>query len=174
MKTLLLDVDGVVADCATPVHNFAQRYIERDLPTPAEWRDFDFSISMGLSPVESALFRRNILNSDVAWQIDLYPGAARSVNKLCKAFEVVFVTSHWANYPAWVPARDELLARFGRPIVYTHDKWLVRGDYLVDDRPLTLSDTRGQWAPVRFVRPWNMNVLGLCVSTLDQLLQYAP
>lgn len=154
MKRLLLDVDGVIANCASPVHRFAQKLLRRPLPGPETWTSWDHDTAMGLTAEESRDFHREIKKSDVAFDIQFYENAEQTVEKLKQAFELVFVTAHWHYYPAWVPARDHLLEPFNVPVVYTHSKNLVFGDYLVDDRASTI-EAGGPWRGLLFRRPWN-------------------
>jgi 5'(3')-deoxyribonucleotidase len=169
MKTLLLDVDGVIADCATAVHAFTENLVKRRLPPPSHWSTWIFEDSMGLSYDESELFKHKIKQSDVAQRIRLYPDALEQVFDLKNLYDVVFVTAHWDGYPAWVPARDELLAPFHRPIIHTHHKHCVQGDILLDDRASTL-ERGGPWKPLLFDRPWNQDSKVTRIRSLKELL----
>lgn len=154
MKTLLLDVDGVIADCHTPIKAFAESLFERRVPPVEEWRDFEFPPSMKLSTQEGMRFHLRAKEEFDPRLIELHPGSVEAVAELKKRAEVVFVTSHWKGMESWVPARDELLAQFDCDVVYTHSKHRVKGDILVDDKLATLKN-RGDWEPVCFHRPWN-------------------
>lgn len=170
MKTLLLDCDGVVLNCSAAVHSFAQTLLGRTLPDPDDWIAWEHADALGLTPAESALFHAEIVRSNVAQQIDFYPGAEEAVRELADVFDLVFVTAHWKGYPDWVPARDRILSRFNRPIVYTHDKQRVVGDILCDDKAATI-EHGGPWEGILFSRPHNTTSTARArVSSLPEIL----
>lgn len=154
MKTLLLDVDGVIADCHTPIKVFAELWLEKKVPPLDEWSDFEFPASMKLTDEEGYRFHDLAEEYFNPRDITLHPGSVEAVAELKKQAEVVFVTSHWKGMESWVPARDELLAQFDCDVIYTHSKHRVKGDILVDDKLATLKN-KGDWEPVCFHRPWN-------------------
>lgn len=171
MKRLLLDCDGVIADCSTPVHRFAQDLLKRELPHPETWTSWDHAEAMGLAFHEARKFHEHILTSDVCWDIALFPGADETIYKLMENFELVFVTSHWRRYPDWVPARERLLSDFNCPIVFTHDKHLVHGDLLVDDHPKNLLRTLAK--PILFDATHNRGSEIYRIYSLEELLEHA-
>lgn len=173
MKTLLLDVDGVIADCASAVHNWAGRRFGREFAPPASWETYDFATNLSLSSEEASEFYRKILNSKIPRSIHLYPDAEASVKALKQHFDVVFVTSHWRKMPDWVYYRDELLEPFDCDIVYTHNKSRVVGDILCDDKASIL-EAGGPWKGVLFNRPWNRHsVYDTRIDHLWELIGYA-
>ena len=169
-KTLLLDVDGVVADCSSQVHRFAENLFLRRLPKPATWTSWEFSAALELTPHEAGQFYEQVKHSGVADHITFYPGAREIVHELCDAFDLVFVTSHWKQYPAWVPARERLLEEFKRPIIFTHEKWRVHGEYLCDDHPKNLE--QGSFYPLLFDASHNKTSTLHRVYSLRELLEY--
>lgn len=166
---ILLDCDGVLSDCAGPVWNFAQGLAERELPPPSEWH-VEFPACWEFSDEETRLFGQYILKSDVCWQIRLYPGVEDTIRKLTLRHQVIIVTSHWKDYPDWVPARDKLLAPLNVPVIYTHDKQLIHGDFLCDDKLTTLEHIDRPWEGVCFDRPWNQKYKGKRIHKLEELL----
>lgn len=169
MKRLLLDVDGVLADCSTPVHQFAQKLLRRPLPRPETWQHFAFDAAMSMTPEESRDFQTEILRSDVAWNVQFFPGAENLVWDLMEKFEVVFVTAGWKQMPAWVVAREQLLEQFRCPVIFTHDKHLVHGDLLVDDKPSNLMLTHAE--AILFDAPYNQtHTLHRRIHSLKELL----
>jgi 5'(3')-deoxyribonucleotidase len=160
MKTILLDCDGVLADCATPIHRAAERALGRSLPTPKDWFDFEFHISMGLDDGERFRLYEHIHEEDcVGWHVAPYLGAVDFVEDLLVAgYDVAAVTAHWTLGGVlghWVPARCELIKEcfFDIPVVFTHHKARVRGDFLLDDGAHNASVERG----ILFDQPWNRN-----------------
>lgn len=158
MKTILLDCDGVLVDCAAAVHAAAERILGCSVPHYSEWKHFEFGEAMGLTPQEAEYFFREIqLHPTLGHDIELFPGAAEFVRKLAETRDVVFVTAHWRGIEHWVSARDKLLSENfpGIDVVYTHAKHRVLGDALLDDKPenIDMNPARG-WL---FDQPWNRN-----------------
>lgn len=157
MKTILLDVDGVIACCASVVHQEAEQILGRDLPPISAWGDYRFDASMKLTPAETRILYRVLLENDnLGWKIDLYPKAYEFVRDLLEErYDVVFVTAPWAKMRHWVVARDNLLTHYFPevPVIYAHDKSRVMGDVLVDDRYETYLSN--QHRAVLMNRPWN-------------------
>jgi 5'(3')-deoxyribonucleotidase len=156
MKTILIDVDGVLADCATPVHTAAERIVGRRLPTPDVWYHFSFGPSLGLTKQEDDYLHLTLRKEDnIGWKIDFYDGACEFVAKLGRDFDLAFVTTHWMGMGSWVPARDNLLRNYFPDIavVYCKEKWRVQGDWLIDDRAETIAENKERG--ILFSQPWN-------------------
>lgn len=152
---LLLDVDGVIADCETAIHDFAQDVLERDLPLPATWTDFAFEKSMGMSETETTLFYNKCRHEFDPRTIKLFPYAHDVIFDLKEIATVVFCTSPWEHMFEWMPVRAQLLAPFSCGVVHTHDKWLIGGDYLLDDKFETIQRGSSYWKGLLWDRPWN-------------------
>lgn len=173
---LLLDVDGVIADCSTAVHKFAQRILGRELPGPETWSEWDHASAMGLDEMDAQLF--NFLakhDEEMPNSIQLYPGAAESVRALGEHFEIVFCTTPWKGNKHWVPARDKLLEQFGCDVVYTSAKHRVLGDVMLDDAPHNILRGGPCKYYVLFDRPYNqeLSVGRHRVKHLFELIGYA-
>lgn len=147
MSRILLDVDGVIADCDTQVWKAAKRLFKRKFPPPASWRHYEFPQALGLSRNEGQFFMKQLEKEDrLGWSIGFYNGAQSFTEHLSmEGHEVVFCTAPWRGMCHWVEARYGLLEHFlGRQrysIVFTHDKHLVDGDWLIDDKWENLAKT---------------------------------
>jgi 5'(3')-deoxyribonucleotidase len=156
MKTLLLDVDGVLVDIANPVHKAAESILQRQLTLPENWSHHAFHLAMDMSSTERELFdKAMIFDDNIGWKLDLYPGAQDFVTEITKSHDVCFVTTHWSGMRHWVTARENLLKTYfpDIDIVFTHSKFRVSGDLLVDDQPDHIMSARCKG--VLFDRPWN-------------------
>lgn len=172
-KTLLLDVDGVVADCATQIHKFAQNLLGRQVPTPDAWEHYDFTQSLKLSEQEEEMFFAAAKHAYFPRLIELYPGAFTQVQALKRRYDIAFVTSPWSGNPIWQFARTCLLDEFELPVIHIDkdQKYRIRGDVLVDDRPETLERGGGSWHGILFSQPWNRHSsYPHRISSLDELL----
>jgi 5'(3')-deoxyribonucleotidase len=179
MRSIALDVDGVIANCVGPVHAAAESILGRELPPPSEWNNFDFEVSMHMTPEETEFFHAAMLSDDnIGWKIDLYEGAESFVDKLSRKADVFFVTAAWRGMKHWHAARENLLGRYfpALDVVFAHAKWRVNYDKILDDKAATIHavGSRG----VLFNRPWNENAVGVVrvydyEEALDVLLKEA-
>jgi 5'(3')-deoxyribonucleotidase len=156
VRTVLLDCDSVILDCSSAVHAAAEQILGCSIRHPSTWQHFEFDEAMSLTPQEAEYFYREIqLHPTLGYDIELYPGAKEFVLELSKTRDIVFVTAHWRGIEHWVTARDKLLHENfpGFDVVYTHAKYRVVGDVLLDDKPenIDMNPARG-WL---FDQPWN-------------------
>ena len=86
--------------------------------------------------------------------MDPMPGAAEAVRRLAEKYDVYILStapwnnpSAWADKVAWVTRyMDDV---FHKRLILSHRKDLLRGDYLIDDRPKHGADSfDGEW--IRF------------------------
>lgn len=131
MKTILIDVDGVVADFTGDL----LRAVDSDL-TPDDITSWDIFDLLG----DGAERARDICRQDDFWRgLSVLPGAYEAVEKLQRDNEIFWVTSPWWSCRTWEHARREWLRRhFGtKPnnVITTSAKHMVCGDVFIDDKP---------------------------------------
>ncbi len=110
---VLIDLDGVVADFDKAFSSLEQ----------TDWKEGDEKI------VPEYFF------SD----LELIEGALESITRLSKYFDIYFLsTPQWSNPNCWREKRVWTERYFGellfKRLILTHNKGLLRGDYLIDDR----------------------------------------
>jgi 5'-nucleotidase len=94
------------------------------------------------------------------------PGGIDAVREmLAEGYDVRFVTSHLIGYDPsvlekfqWV--EDHFNREFVDRIVLTRDKTLIRGDILVDDKPVITGSMTPTWTHVIYGRPYNRDQVG--------------
>ena len=162
---ILLDQDNVLADFET---GFRQAWVKLhpEIPPVAEADRRSFQVRedypSDLRPaVDSVLqspgFYRNL---------PLMRGAAEAVTDLMsEGFDVYICTSPLVQYRncvlekyEWV--EEHLGSAFTERVILTRDKTLVRGDVLIDDKPVIGGISTPQWRHVLFDRPYNRLVPG--------------
>lgn len=145
--SILLDVDGVVADFISAFADVTFEVTERRF-TAADVTEWDISKCFGLNPTTERMVYDRIKAPGFAYdRIQPYPGAIEGVRLLRELADVFFVTSpmrndphgHGANPLTWMHDREHWLHRHfdvdQHHVVHTSAKQLVRGDVFVDDKP---------------------------------------
>lgn len=79
------------------------------------------------------------------------PGAIEALRRICEHYDCyILSTAPWANPSAWAD-KVQWVTRyldklFEKRLIISHHKELLRGEYLVDDRPKNgASEFRGKW-----------------------------
>lgn len=165
MKTILIDVDGVLANMVEPWLDVLYRVTHRSHHVN-QIQGFDFQ---GVcNPHEAAQVWRYIAGTP-GWCLGLldYPGAANALGRLRRLGRVVAVTAPLAESDFWTFERARWLGRRGfrkEDIVFASDKSLVTGDVLIDDGQHNIDAFQGPGMLI--ARPWNRGTL-----TLDQTVE---
>jgi 5'(3')-deoxyribonucleotidase len=162
MKTLLLDMDGVL------VHN-NQNFLERlneTFGTSYEKEDVaDFHYSMLSREQRSYMY--NLWNQP--WIYDdqeLGQAEMAALEALRARVRVVACTAPLEGH---IKGKYAWLRRYfhKRDITITHSKDLIRGDFLVDDAIHNLDAFPG--TPICYTQPWNLDWLGNRVENFTQI-----
>ena len=176
MRTVALDVDGVLVDFAYPYWTAAERILNRDLPDPSEWSHGTFEHAMRLTYEESSYLTRQLQREDnIGYKLDFMDGAAEFVNKLSETHDVFFLTAQFRGFKHWVTQRENLLKQAfpDLNVAFMHEKWRCHFDCLVDDLEKNCRDA-GTARSVLFSQPWNRNVRGLRRAwSYDDILEMA-
>lgn len=163
--TLLLDVDGVIADFPQHYRNLAQSICDRTLPALSECRVWRMSEALGLSERETKRVDMMLQRPQTAYELEPMAGAVPSVRALTKCADVYFVTSPIELSPTWCYDRTNWLVRqfgaeIGERVVHTYYKYLVHGDVFVDDKVSNVAAWQARWkdkAGVAWAAPFNEN-----------------
>jgi 5'(3')-deoxyribonucleotidase len=179
---VLLDCDGVLADFVGGYLGLLEDQLGIKA-TPEQITHFDIGASLGLSKEHSAKMKRAVGSCDgFARCLAVCPGAVFGVRAIEEVADVYIVTSPFGSNPTWAHDREHWLhANFGiksNRVVHTSAKYLVRGDFLVDDKTDALPkwmdnnpDRRGhavQWeTPHNRLDGW----LGVSTNNWAELLE---
>lgn len=121
-----------------------------------------------------------ILNADGFYErLAPLPGAVEALEaRLSAGDEVFLVSTPWHGNPNSAAEKTRsVIEHFGRDwikrLILTHDKTLVHGDLLIDDRTTIKGARQENWTRVYFDQPWNRpdflaDLLGLSTpQTMD-------
>lgn len=111
---------------------------------------------------------RHILNEPTFYSsLGPLPGAVDGIRRLRElGNEVFFLTTPYPSNPNCADGKYKSVEKwFGQTMrnrtVLTHDKTIVRGDVLIDDRPVIEGSVdEPDWARIIFDQPWNQGVGG--------------
>jgi len=132
MKSILLDVDGVVADFVDGIERVTGHTF-----TSEQLKSWDVLDHLDEEEKEKA---HEALSGPEFWEkLALIPGAHDGVRYLDrKGYEIVWLTSPWASCESWESARRNWLTKFFGKLdhyIPTSSKEKVVGDVLIDDKP---------------------------------------
>jgi 5'-nucleotidase len=87
------------------------------------------------------------------------------------------ISSPWCESEKRHWVMDHLGEAYARRMVITKDKTLIRGNLLIDDRPVVTGSLPPSWKHIIFDAPYNRDVAGLRIvadwSNWQQVLQIA-
>lgn len=163
MATLLLDVDGVVADMMGTLHDVLT---ERGYQCPKHDEVTCWDFLTLIKDEDSKAYAQIVLSKRWFWaSLKPYDGAFRFVDAIRQeGHDVVFLTAPYDNCPEWHDARvcwlREHMGASSRDVVVTHEKWRVRGHVFIDDKPdnaVTWDSEQESMLSIGFLleRPWN-------------------
>lgn len=151
---VLLDVDGVLANFVGATFAVLEAmggpsYMEEDV---VEW-----DLKKLLDGYEDRMMK--VWRSEgFCSRIVPYPGAVEGVARLHEVADVYYVTAPFYGAPHWMWERLNWLKGFFNAtdyrVSFTHAKYLVNGDFMVEDRPMNIV----KWAaahPDKTVVIWN-------------------
>ena len=185
---VLLDVDGVVADLVSPVTAKLLQFLGLPQDTltasdvdrwdiaeatwckvsqKAEVRSQDFTLSE-ISAFVAVLFS----SQGFVASLPVYDGAYECVERISKVADVYFVTAGRQESRYWDYERAQWLKQnfwgLYKGVVVTEHKYLVRGDFFIDDKIENVEVWGRQSTGCCYVldQPWNRNE-GNCKSRVS-------
>lgn len=170
---VLLDIDGVVLDFVSPVLRLINDRTGGDF-VESDVTGWDIYQALGVDKEVARLVDAAIMQPGFCANLEPYEGAVKGLIMLRELADVYPVTAPFAG-PNWIGEREVALTALGfdrRDIVFTHNKSLVTGDFIVDDKASTLVSwqiAHPDGVPILMSRPWNAaeraGTPGLAVST---------
>lgn len=95
------------------------------------------------------------------------PGSVEAFHEIvAEGHQLSFVSTPWSTNPTCTYDKYMWLEKhvgegWGKHLILTHDKTLVKGDILFDDKPKITGVEKPDWTQVVFSQPHNASVVGL-------------
>lgn len=159
-KTLLVDMDGVLADFDGALYRWcADKNIELDITAPSE-QSSRWLTDHVTNKFQRKMMRNFIQSPGFFSELEPLRGAIECFVQLEDHFDVWICTKPLDASPtcadekrAWV--NKYLGKEWVAKTIITPHKGLVRGDILLDDAPKIPWIEDATWKPVIFPHPWN-------------------
>lgn len=171
---ILLDQDGVLADFVTGLYRVLERELSSShflaLPDPHNLKRFyiDECVDTGDPDLDAYLkhqVQKAVNTPNLFADLPLIPGAAFYAKQLeaqakTHGFDVIVCTApHVENSTCHSDKAKWLFEHFGlswcKNAVMTHDKTLVQGIVLLDDKPNVVGRVKPTWEHLVFDTPYN-------------------
>ena len=164
MTTILVDMDGVIADWGTAYGEALDEFGNRAKNIPRHHNQQSFNLTAGLTDSEANIVNLAMTYMDYAG-LNPIEGAIDALRSMADfGYDVVICTSPWLPNPTCVQdkvdwVRHHLGTGWAERTIITKDKTMVRGDYLIDDKPKITGRFEPSWEQIVFTQPYNVGVL---------------
>lgn len=146
MAIIKIDVDGVLRNSFQTMCDVYNREFGTNM-TVADIRNYDCSISFPLIEKNIGISANEYFFIAMASEVFLgpaYPGAAENIERLANAGHQIEICSYQPTLASQRLTFDFLEREkiYYDGIHFTRNKWMVTGDYIIDDNPEFLEDER--------------------------------
>lgn len=160
--TLLLDIDGVLADFLTPCIAVLEDLTGQKFEA-AHTKTWDIMEALSIpEDVQEEAYKR-MRTEGFCYGLRAYEGSQDAVKRLREIADIYVVTAPLGG-PHWAHEREKWLLEHydisGKKIISTHAKYRITGDLLVDDKTANLVAWRKyhpRSVPVRWDQSYNQD-----------------
>lgn len=161
MSVILVDMDGVIADWGHAYGESLDAHGEIAALIPRHKDQRSFDLHAGRTPDEIEIIRSVMVEEGFYQRLRPIPGAKQALKAMVKTgHDVRIVTSPWVSNPTCASDKLNWIVKhygshWGARVVITSDKTIVRGDYLIDDKPDISGSQEPTWEHIYFHQPYN-------------------
>lgn len=164
MSRILVDLDGVIADWGAEYDSMLDSFGEEAAGIPRHADQRTFNLNEGRTAREKVIIHSIMCEPGFYSRLTLLPGARNALHEMRDAgHDVRIVTSPFISNPTcasdklnWI--MDRLGQSWAQRTIITTDKTLVRGNYLIDDRPVIIGAASPMWDHVVLTQPYNLHI----------------
>lgn len=163
MSLLLVDMDGVDVDWGAGWDKALDAIGPDAANIPRHKDQQSFDLKRGLNRTEKQIVD-HVMKHMRYIELTAIPGAIKALRSMVEYGHDVFLcTSPWLpnkfcaqDKLDWVEQR--LGTEWAARVIITKDKTMVRGDYLIDDKPDITGRFEPTWTQIMFTQPYNVDV----------------
>lgn len=160
-KRILIDMDGVIADWGDAYGRALDRYGEAAKNIPRHQNQKTFNLNDGRTETEKQIIAAVMIEPNFYARLQPIPGAKQALKEMLRReHDVRIVTSPWVSNPTcasdklnWI--KQHYGSDWASRVIITTDKTLIRGDFLIDDKPEIRGADTPTWEHILFDQPYN-------------------
>lgn len=162
MAVILVDYDCVLGDFD---RHFIDRWVQKHPEKPYVGLEDRVSFYIVEDyPKEQYSLVKEVYHSEGFYSsMPPVEGSLDAVKYLAKGHKVFICTCPSTSSKYCVPEKYEWVERhlgkeWKKRMIFTNDKTLVIGDYLIDDKPVVHGEEEPVWEHILYTRPWNQHL----------------
>ena len=164
MKRILVDMDGVIANWGHAYNQSLDAFGEEAAGIPRHENQQTFDLNKDRTVREKIIIAAIMIEPGFYSRLEPIEGAQQALKAMLKAnYDVRIVTSPWISNSTCASDKLNWIVKhygshWGPRVIITADKTLVRGDFLIDDKPEIRGSADPEWEHIVFDQPYNQNV----------------
>lgn len=161
---VLIDLDGVVADWDAEFDRLLDIHGDVAAGIPRTAERTSWNIKAGRTTEERRVIDAIFSESGFYARLQPIRGAVGAVRAMGRTgIDVRFCTTPWVPNPTCASDKSNWVLKYFGPrlaarVIQTGDKTLVRGDFLVDDRPEVTGEDVPSWEHIVYTAPYNLHI----------------
>lgn len=162
---ILCDMDGCLVDWGASWNNLLDRVrhlTNLGYSVPKHEHQISFNLKLGLDGNESRVVDYLMDNLDYAG-MEPMPGAIEALHEMvANGHTVRLLSTPTVTNPKCASDKYDWVAKnlgseWASNLILCHEKWMVRGDVLIDDRPDIPNADLAPWQQILFSQPYNVD-----------------
>lgn len=161
---VLVDMDDVVAEWGVGYDSLLDEHGEAAAGIPRRAERMHWDLYADRTPAERRIIQKIMVEPGFYGMLRAVPGARTALRQMRDAgYDIRFVSAPYISNPTCASDKIAWIARhygshWAQRVILTTDKTLVRGDYLIDDRPDITGGEEPSWEHVLFTQPYNKHI----------------
>lgn len=161
---VLVDMDDVVAEWGAGYDVLLDEHGEAAAGIPRRADRMHWDLHRDRTPAERKIIQKIMVEPGFYRMLRAVPGARTALREMRDAgYDIRFVSAPYVSNPTCASDKIAWIARhygsqWAQRVVLTTDKTIVRGDYLIDDRPDITGAEDPSWEHILFTQPYNKHI----------------